>query len=40
MFCRHDGKQAKLYDLRTDPDMQQDLPDGTQESRGECSKST
>ena len=25
MFCRHDGKQAQLYDLRTDPDMQQDV---------------
>jgi arylsulfatase A-like enzyme len=25
MFCRHDGKRAKLYDLRTDPDMQQDV---------------
>ena len=25
MFCRHDGKQAKLYDLRTDPDMLQDV---------------
>ncbi len=25
MFCRHDGRQAELYDLRTDPDMQQDV---------------
>jgi arylsulfatase A-like enzyme len=25
MFCRHDGIQAQLYDLRTDPDMQQDV---------------
>ena len=25
MFCRHDGRLARLYDLRTDPDMQQDV---------------
>jgi arylsulfatase A-like enzyme len=25
MFCRHDGTEAKLYDLRTDPLMQRDI---------------
>lgn len=25
MFCRHDGTEAQLYDLRTDPDMTKDI---------------
>ena len=25
MFCRHDGTEAKLYDLRTDPHMTRDI---------------
>jgi arylsulfatase A-like enzyme len=25
MFCRHDGTEAKLYDLRTDPKMDRDI---------------
>jgi len=25
MFCRHDGTEAKLFDLRTDPQMNQDI---------------
>ena len=25
MFCRHDGTEPKLYDLRTDPQMNRDI---------------
>jgi hypothetical protein len=25
MFCRYDGTEAKLYDLRTDPKMDLDI---------------
>jgi arylsulfatase A-like enzyme len=25
MFCRHDGAEARLYDLRTDPQMDRDI---------------
>ena len=31
MFCRHDGTEAKLYDLRTDPKMNRDIAGQHQE---------